>query len=286
MNATPRDHVLVTGTSRGIGRAMAIRLVKAGFHVFAGVRSSEAADTLQSDLGDDRLTPLLLDVADPSTVESAVRAVEGTVGERGLAGLVNNAASATFGPLETLPIAEVQREFSVNVIGPLRLIQGCLPLIRQRKGRVINVSSVNGFLSLPLSGIYSASKFALEALSDALRFELRPWGIEVIVIQPGVFGTDIRARALESWRARRDWLPEEARELYRPLLDGAGKLLPTLDEHAPSPEPVADAVLEALTVEHPRTRYLVGDDTTGYAELARQPDRDRDAAFAEMFGSD
>lgn len=286
MSATTPDYVLVTGASRGIGRTIAIRLVHAGFHVFAGVRSSEAADVLRSDLGDNRVTPLSLDLTDTSSVEKAARTVGEAVGGQGLAGLVNNAASATFGPAETVPITEVEREFAVNVIGPLRLTQACLPLLRQEKGRVINVSSVNGFLSIPLSGIYSASKFALEALSDALRFELRPWGIEVVVVQPGVFGTDIRARALKSWQGRRDSLPEDERELYNPLLQAAEKLLPTMDEHAPSPEPVAEAVLEALTVEHPQTRYLVGDDTAEYQELAGQPDRDRDAAFAEMFGSD
>lgn len=285
MNATEPDYVLVTGASRGIGRTIAIRLVRAGFHVFAGVRSPEAESALLADLGQDRVTPVFLDVTDPSSVDDAARTVASAVGGKGLSGLVNNAASATFGPVETVPIAEVEREFAVNVIGPLRLIQTCLPLLRRARGRLVNVSSVNGFLSIPTSGVYSASKFALEGLSDALRFELRPFGIEVVVVQPGVFGTDIRARALQSWRGRRELPDDEGRDLYRPLLQAAEKLLPSIDEHAPSPEPVAEAVLEALTAEYPWTRYRVGDDTAGYAELAGRPDRDRDAAFAEMFGS-
>lgn len=284
MTSTDPDYVLVTGASRGIGRAIVTRLVHAGFHVFAGVRSDQAADVLRSDLGEDRLTALFLDLGIPSSLDEGTRAVTSAVGGKGLAGLVNNAASATFGPVETIPIAEVEREFAVNVIGPVRLIQACLPLLRRARGRLINVSSVNGFLSIPTSGIYSASKFALEGLSDALRFEVRPWGIEVIVIQPGVFGTDIRNRALESWRGRRASLPPEAGELYDSIFEAAQKLLPAIDEHAPSPEPVAEAVLDALIVEHPPTRYLVGDDTAQYAALAGQPDRDRDAAFAEMFG--
>ncbi|MFO8173856.1 MAG: SDR family oxidoreductase [Longimicrobiales bacterium] len=285
MTSTNPNYVLVTGASRGIGRIIAIRLVQAGFHVFAGVRNPEAAEVLRSDLGEDRVTPLSLDVTDASSVDEAARTVESAVGGKGLAGLVNNAASATFGPVETVPITEVERELAVNVIGPVRMTQACLPLLRRARGRLINVSSVNGFLSIPGSGIYSASKFALEGLSDALRFELRPWGIEVIVVQPGVFGTDIRARALESWRGRRELLPEEGRELYDSMFEATQKLLPAMDEQAPSPEPVAEAVLEALTVEHPQTRYPVGDDMAEYAALAGQPDRSRDAAFAEMFGS-
>jgi NAD(P)-dependent dehydrogenase (short-subunit alcohol dehydrogenase family) len=178
-----RGAVVVTGASSGIGEACARRLAGLGFQVFAGVRKAEDGDRLASEIPG--VTPLRIDVVDAESIAAAARTVEETAAGRGLAGLVNNAGVAVPAPIEHQPIDDFRRQIEVNLIGQVAVTQAFLPQLRAARGRIVNVSSIGGKVAVPLLGAYAASKFGLEGFSDTLRRELRPWGIEVSVIEPG-----------------------------------------------------------------------------------------------------
>lgn len=279
-----RPAVVVTGASRGIGEAIARTLVSRGFDVFGTVRTAAAAEALRAGVGSG-VTPVRLDVTDRASVVAAAKSVGDLLGDRGLAGLVNNAGIAPFGPVEQMPLDLLESVFRVNVFGVVAVTQAFLPLLRKATGRIVNLSSVNGRLSGPSFGAYSGSKFALEALSDSLRIELAPWGIRVSVVQPGLFGTSIRAEGMQAWAAFRDELPPETRDLYDGQFRAMQGFVGGADPNAPSVQPVADAVHEALTAERPKTRYPVGDDWGQFTGLIAATDEDRDAAFQGMSGT-
>lgn len=277
-----RGFVLVTGASRGLGRSMALELARDGFSVFAGVRRSvDGEDLLRAASGEVR--PLLLDVTSVEHIAAAEAEVRRATAGRGLAGLVNNAAVFLLGPFEQTPLAEIEALFRVNVMGVVAVTQRFLPLLRQARGRIVNISSANGKLSFPFVSFYSASKFALEALSDALRVELQPWNIEVSVVEPGVTRTDIRSRGALRWAECHDSLGPDERILYEKSYLNLQNLTPQIDEGAADHHFVVEAVHHALTADSPKTRYLAGPDTSQWMEMAALPDRERDAAFAKMF---
>ena len=166
-----RGPVVITGTSTGIGAATALYLAEQGFQVFAGVRRDADGEALQQ-RSSHGLTPVILDITDARTIASAVDSVSAAVGKRGLAGLVNNAGIVKPGPLELQPIDDFRRQLEVNLVGQVAVTQAFLPLIRKGRGRIVNVGSIGGRLVLPLHGAYSASKFGIEAVTDALRLEL------------------------------------------------------------------------------------------------------------------
>jgi NAD(P)-dependent dehydrogenase (short-subunit alcohol dehydrogenase family) len=254
---------------------MALELSSRGFRVFAGVRKIGDADSLIKE-SSGSLSPLVLDVTQTDSIAAAVQEVSREVGDKGLAGLVNNAGIARFGPVEEASIECMEEQFRVNVIGVIAVTQRFLPLLRRGRGRVVNISSVNGRISFPFTGIYSASKFALEAISDALRMELKPWGITVSVVEPGVTSTDIRARAMQAWAKDRQSLSPEKGRLYEPSYEKSCSLIAGLDQAAAGHENVTNAVVDALTAEVPRTRSLVGPDANQYREMLALPDEERD----------
>ena len=177
-----RGAVIVTGTSTGIGAATALHLVENGFHVFAGVRRAEDGEALRAKAGEG-LTPVMLDVTDEKAISAAAARVAGVVGDRGLAGLVNNAGIGKPAPIEFQPMADFRTQLEVNLFGPVAMVQAFLPQIRRGGGRIVNVGSIGGLLVLPLNGAYSASKFGIRAITDALRLELRQWNIHVSLIE-------------------------------------------------------------------------------------------------------
>lgn len=264
----PRRAVLVTGGSRGIGRACVLELAGAGFEVFAGVRTADDAEALRA-ASHGRVVPLVLDVTDPDHVAGARRAMYAAAGDRGLWGLVNNAGAVFAGPIEYLRTDALRAQFEINVIGAVALTQALLPLLRVARGRIVNVSSVNGRIVSPFSGAYAASKFALEALSDALRMELARTGtgVRVVVVQPGAVDTPIWATTRERALALADAYPPEAAEHYPGLIRGLRKV--RMPSHAVPPERVAAVIRRVLTVRWPRTRYRVGWDARMGVALAR-----------------
>ncbi|MEK7693262.1 MAG: SDR family oxidoreductase, partial [Chloroflexota bacterium] len=182
--------VVITGASTGIGEACALHLDALGWRVFAGVRKGADGEALQRKASA-RLIPVRIDVTDQASIASACDAVAQELGARGLDGLVNNAGIAVAAPLEFVPIDDLRRQLEINVIGQIAVTQAFLALIRTARGRIVNIGSVSGKLATPFTGPYSASKFAMEALTDALRIELRPWKIEVSIVEPGSIATPI-----------------------------------------------------------------------------------------------
>ena len=265
-----RRTVVITGASSGIGRACALRLDRMGWTVFAGVRKEADARALR-DEASERLAPLTIDVTDGATLAAAAQHVAAAVGERGLDGLVNNAGIAVPGPIEVLPLNALRRQFEVNVIGQVAATQAFLPLLRKGRGRIVNMSSIAGKVSSSLVGAYSASKHAIEALSDTLRIELHPWGIQVAIVEPGKIATPIWEKGETSGQAIWDGLPQAAHELYAPLVE-AKKRRTERRRHTSlgiPPEEVAQAVAHALTARRPKIRYVVGKDARIAFALAR-----------------
>jgi len=273
--------VLVTGCSSGIGHASALHLAENGYHVLAGVRSAEQVERL-NDLQLHGLEPMQLDVTDGDDINRAVEYAE-QISPRGLCGLVNNAGMGLPAAVELSTIDEVRQLLEVNTVAPLRMIQGCLPLLRAGRGRVINMSSMNGTLAMPMVGAYSASKFALEALSDTLRVELRPWQIPVVIIRPGQVRTSIFAKMRDGLEARSPDIPEELREGYDVMYARAGEFNERGAQSSTTPEAVARVVRRALETKRPRTHYVVGIDAQGM-QLAKSlvPQRLLDRAFARV----
>jgi NAD(P)-dependent dehydrogenase (short-subunit alcohol dehydrogenase family) len=275
--STHSQAVVITGASTGIGEACVKRLAAAGFHVFAGVRKAEDGAALQQATGD-RVTPLLLDVTNTDQIAAAQATVATVVGENGLAGLINNAGIAVGGPLEFMPLDEFHQQMAVNVYGALAVTQAFLPLLRQATGRIVNMSSISGLAASPFLGPYAASKFALEALSDALRLELRPWGIQVVLVEPGNIATPIWQKGLTFADQLEAKLPPQAQEYYGPIFPFMRNML-TRSRGTPA-DAVAQVVEQALTVARPNARYLVGNDARLRTWIERLPTRWRDKLIA------
>jgi NAD(P)-dependent dehydrogenase (short-subunit alcohol dehydrogenase family) len=245
--------VLITGASTGIGRATALRLDRAGWRVFAGVRREEDSAALAA-AGSERLTPLMVDVTDAGQIAAAAARVEADA-EGGLAGLVNNAGVAIPGPLETLAIEDFRRQIEVNMTAHVAVTQAMLPAIRTARGRIVFISSIGGRVALPLTGAYHAAKFGIEAVGDIFRQELRPWGIKVSIVEPGSIDTPIWERGEQT----ADKLATPEREaLYGEVVERYRKVIKDTAERGIPPEKVAAAIEHALTASRPRARYLVG----------------------------
>ena len=268
--------ILITGCSSGIGRATAKRLAGAGWPVYATARRVDSIRDLEA--AGCRILPL--DVTDERSMRAAVAAVEGTHGAVGV--LVNNAGYSQSGAVEEVPIEAARKQFETNFFGALRLCQLVLPAMRaQRQGRIINMSSIGGRLTFPGGGMYHATKYALEAVSDVLRWEVRPFGIDVVVIEPGLIRTDFGRAAAESveaiggaespYRAFNAAVAQETTDAYK---------LP----FATGPDTVARVVERAVNAGRPRTRYVVTPGARAAVALRTLlPDRAWDLAMRAQF---
>src|SRR3954471_15588175 len=273
--------VLVTGASRGIGRESALRLARAGWQIYAGVREPGDGEALKRDAPAGRIQPLILDVADDAQVAALAEALPAE-----LDAVVNNAGIVVPGPVEALTPAGLRRQLDVNVVGQVAVTQAVLPKLRRARGRVVFMSSVSGRVSTPLLGAYAASKFAIEALGDALRLEVAPWGIHVALVEPGAIDTDIWRSALDQAEETEKALSADHRQLYRAHIDGLRKAIPRIQKQTTSPGKVAAAVEKALTEEKPRARYMVGPDAWVQLMIQRAlPPRARDGLFARIVGT-
>jgi NAD(P)-dependent dehydrogenase (short-subunit alcohol dehydrogenase family) len=244
--------VLVTGASRGIGRALVEHLASRGWDVIAGVRSRQDAEAVTG-LSPQRISSVILDV----TAADDIAALKETLPER-LDAIVNNAGIVVTGPMEAVTPDEWRKQLEINVIGQLAVTQAALPRLRQSHGRIVFISSVNGRLSMPLVGAYAASKFALEAAADALRMELSPWRIRVVVVEPAQTDTDMWRTADDMFAVAEAALTPQHRELYAKHIAGFKKRIPMSQKLAVPTEKVAAVVEEALTARRPRARYVVG----------------------------
>ena len=281
--STNAPAILITGASTGIGEACALGLAKRGYRVYAGIRRSEDAHRLSAQ--DVRICPVLLDVTSASQIAAAAAQIAREVGEGGLLGIVNNAGIAVAGPLEYLPVAELRRQLEINVIGLHAVTQAFLPMLRASRGRIVQMSSTNGRLSTPFTGAYAASKFAVEALADALRRELHGTGIEISLIEPGTIATPIWEKSSGETERMVTALPTEAHLHYGKAFDALRAVVADAVRRADSPEVVVRVVMHALTAQTPRTRYVVGSSARLQVLLARfLPDRMLDWAVLKLMG--
>lgn len=261
--------VLITGTSTGIGLATALRLARAGDRVFATMRDVHRADVLRQTALDEGLPieVLSLDVDSESSVNSAVGQVLDREGRLDV--LVNNAGIAPFNPIEMASDEEVKRVFETNLFGPLRTIRTVLPAMRaQRSGTIVNVSSVAGRLGPSCMGVYSASKFALEAASESLAREVFPHGIRVVIIEPGIIVTPILEKALAN-------LPPEADSPYAAAIRRTRMMFAEGQRHGGHPDLVAGVIQHAIADPTLKLRYLAGQDAEVFVGgRARMSDED------------
>ena len=259
---------LVTGASSGIGAACAVRLVSSGWRVFAGVRRAGDAPRATEEM--------LLDV----TNADKIRAASEEIGE--LDALVNNAGIAIAMPLEFIPLGELRRQLEVNLIGQIAVTQAFLPHMRRSRGRIVFVGSIAGKSALPFLGAYAASKHALEAIADALRIELRPFGIDVAVVEPGTIKTPIWAKSAEVADSLAGRAPPELRELYGERIAVFRRVAAERGAKGASADAVARAVEAAVTDGRPWTRKLVGRDAKFRSGVERLPDRIRDLVYERL----
>ncbi|MBM3260479.1 MAG: SDR family NAD(P)-dependent oxidoreductase [Candidatus Sericytochromatia bacterium] len=274
--------ILVTGASTGIGLAIVNELLAAGFEVLAAVRREE--DRLRLEALDPRCTGLLLDVAVPEDRERVACALAYEFVGRGLGGVVHNAGIAIFQPVEALDDDLLQQQFAVNVFGAVALTRLLLPLLREGRGRVVHISSLAGNLSQPYFGAYAASKWALEAFSDALRLELAPQGVRVVCVQPGAIATPIWEKSLEQSRSRHVAMPGALRDLYGADLDRLAQGAELLGARGIPAARVARVVRQVFKARHPATRYRVGPDARLGPWLRVLPDSWRDALLRRVLG--
>ena len=259
---------LVTGASSGIGEACAQRLAASGWRVYAGVRREGDAPAASHEL--------LLDV---TNAEQIARAAD-EVGE--LDALVNNAGIAIAMPLEFIPLDELRRQLEVNVIGQVAVTQAFLPQLRRSRGRVVFVGSIAGQSALPFLGAYAASKHALEAIADTLRLELKPFGVDVSILEPGTISTPIWTKSARVADSLANGAPTGLAELYGGRIAAFRRVAAGRGAKGASAEVVAHAVEEALTRRRPRTRKLVGRDAKLRSGVERLPDRLRDSVYERI----
>lgn len=266
--------VLVTGASTGIGYACAQTIAAAGFIVFAGVRSEADAQRLSEVHGNVR--PILLDVTVSEQIAGAADAIRAS-GVK-LRGLVNNAGIAIAGPLEFLPLEDFRKQFETNLFGALAVTQAMLPLLRQTPdARIVFMSSVSGQIAPPYVGPYASSKFALEAMADALRMELTQFGIRVSVVQPGNVRTPIWQKGRDAKDDLVARMPQDASTHYADAVNALVRVTQREERTGIDPKIVAHAVLRALTSRQPKARYPVGGPPAWQRRLASLlPERLRD----------
>ena len=240
---------LITGATAGIGRHAALHLAARGFRVIATGRNQDALAELVG-RGRGRPPTLRLDVTDQASIDSAVEVVNRITGGHGIDVLVNNAGYGDIAPMETTTDKDLRAVFDTNVFGLMAVTRAFLPRMRERRsGRIVNVSSLGGLFTLPLFGVYNATKHAVEALSDALRIELRPFGIEVSLIEPGPIRTKFSTTSLKSVERYQDGSP------YAAVLERFAALTRRTDRMAPGPRATSRAIYHAASSRWPRTRY-------------------------------
>jgi short-subunit dehydrogenase len=281
---TRTDPVLITGCSSGIGRAAALSLHEAGFLVYATARNAAALDGLASR----GLRTLSLDVTDETSMTQAVAAVEADAGTVGV--LINNAGYGLYGPVEQQPMTEIRRQFETNVFGLIRLTQLVLPGMRRRRsGRILNVSSMGGRATLPGGAFYHASKYAVEALSDALRMEVAQFGIDVVLIEPGPVRTPWNDVAVASMVTAAPGEAGPGDDPYAPYKAAVGRSFATAQTGAlarlgSTAEDVATVITQAVSARRPRTRYLINPVAKSVVTLNRLlPGRAYDAVLRYQY---
>lgn len=277
-----RPHILVTGTSSGIGKATAEAAAELGFHVLAGDRADDSQRS--GEIPDENFTRLHLDVTAPEDIAAVAAMIDAHVGDNGLDALANVAGVGIPGPLELMPIEDLRASFDVDFFGQVALTQPMIPLLRRAQGRIVFVGSIVDRTTIPFFGALASAKSAIAAVSDTLRQELSPWGINVILVEPGFISTG----ADEATKARIDSFitsltPAQA-DLYGDMFTAATERGYKVQISGSSPEGVADVILDAVLTRDPRDHYLVGSKSHVVGAVARLPQKVQDQLKRKAFG--
>ncbi len=278
-SAVSQELVIVTGASSGIGAATTRNLAQRGFHVLAGVRRDRDADAIRGQ----GIEPVIIDITNPDHVVALATRVQADPQGRAVRAIVNNAGVGMNVPFEAFPLADWRRLMEVNFFGHIAVTQALLPALIRNKGRVVNISSVGGKVAGPTYGPYASTKWALEAVSDALRREVASLGVHVIVIEPGGVRTEMPGRAIASANEIAAGMTPELSQRYGALVQAI--IAQTAAFTGPSSDVSADAaarvIAKAVTARRPRARYTVGRDAALLTLLARVlPDKLLDFMFA------
>ncbi|MEU0783871.1 SDR family NAD(P)-dependent oxidoreductase [Streptomyces sp. NPDC006173] len=255
--------VVVTGASTGLGASTARELASRGFHVLAGVRRDRDADAIRSA----GIEPVILDITEPEQVKAVAARV--AADSRALHALVNNAGVQVNAPVEALPMAQWRRVFEINLFGHIAVTQALLPALLRSKGRVINISSIGGKYAMATYGAYAGAKFALEAVSDSLRREVAPLGVQVVVVEPGGVRTEIAARGIATANDLAAQMTPEQDERYGGLVQANNRLMASGTESGLTADAAAQVIARAVTTRRPRTRYTAGRDAALIMRLGR-----------------
>ncbi|MFG1928049.1 SDR family oxidoreductase [Cryptosporangium sp. NPDC048952] len=268
---TSSELIVITGASTGIGAATARELAGRGYHVLAGVRREQDAPSAPN------IEPAILDITDPAQVE----ALAAKVGHTPVKALINNAGIAVNAPVEALPLSEWRRQFDVNLFGHIAVTQALLPALLRSAGRIVNISSIGGRIALPTYGAYAGTKFALEAVSDALRRELAPHGVKVVIVQPGGVKTEMTSRATTLVNQLAANMTAEQNDRYDPLVQAIISHSAAFTKAGRTAAQAAKVVAKAATDRKPRARYTIGRDAALMTRLSRVlPDRVLDRVLA------
>jgi len=290
MTSTSANWILVTGTSTGLGRAATFTLAESGYRVLAAVRKQEDIDSLLAEAKTRRVAesvePIILDVTDAGQIAAAVEIVRAKIAAGGrLHALVNNAGAQWAGPIETMTLTAWRSQFEVLFFGPIALTQQLLPHLRASRGRVINVTSIGGIMPGPMIAAYQAAKAALEAVSDSMRIEFSPFGVQVCAIAPGSISTPMLNRSPDQLGGLAAALPKDLQPVYGDAIRAFAKTVASAHGFATSPAKASRTILRAVRAPRPRSRYLIGTDAKLSAFLKRNlPDRWMDAIIFRLFG--
>jgi NAD(P)-dependent dehydrogenase (short-subunit alcohol dehydrogenase family) len=257
--STVKKTAVITGASSGIGHASVVRMLEAGWQIFATVRKKEDGDRLKAENGVN-LIPIILDVQDRATIVEAAEQVSSYLNERGLDGLVNVAGIGMARPVEYATSEELHEIFEINVFGQIAVTQAFLPMIRKAQGRVVNITSVGAHIAVPFGGLLNASKSAFSLLTDTLRLELHPFGINVSDVSPGAIKTPAVDKTLGNIEKVIGNLPARGVTQYGEMLRSFARRAFTREMNGSAPDVVAQAVEHALTSQRPKIRYHVGKD--------------------------
>jgi NAD(P)-dependent dehydrogenase (short-subunit alcohol dehydrogenase family) len=255
--------IVVTGASTGMGAAAARELARRGFHVLAGVRRERDADAIRST----GIEPVILDITESEHIEALAARVAGD--PRTLHALVNNAGIQVNAPVEALPMAEWRWVFEVNLFGHIAVTQALLPALLRSRGRVINISSIGGKAAMPTYGAYAGAKFALEAVSDSLRREVAPLGVQVVVVEPGGVRTEMATRGIATANRLADRMTSEQDQRYGGLVQAINALMASGTASGVTADAAARVIAKVVTTHKPRTRYTIGRDAALIIPLAR-----------------
>lgn len=269
--------MVVSGASTGMGAATARALAARGYHVLAGVRRERDAEAIRAD----GIEPVILDVTRPEHVRALADRIAADPDHRRLRALVNNAGISVDAPVEALPLDEWRRLFEVNLFGHIAVTQALLPFLHRSRGRIVNISSVGGKIAMATYGAYTGAKFALEAVSDSLRRELAPHGVQVVVVEPGAVRTEMAGRGAANANGVAERMSPELRQRYGGLVTAVVAQSLAFTRTGLPADRAGSIIAEAATVRRPRTRYTVGRDAALLTRLARVlPDRLLDRIIA------